>query len=336
MHIYFNSCIYEHVFIFKNQVKTGGTSMKIKWALLVVILAISAVLTGCEPLLVLDPKGPQAERQASDILLSIGIMSVIVIVVFALLVRMLVKYRASKQSDDYEPPHIEGNLWVEVICVGIPVLIVAYLSFVSVQSNYIVEARPKGYEDKEPLVVYASSSNWKWHFSYPEENIETVNYLYIPTDRALEFRLYSKGPITSFWIPQLGGQKYAMGDMVTTLHLAADVPGEYMGRNANFSGKGFAENTFNVTAMPEDEFNDWVKEVKDTAKPLTEKKYEELLEPGHLGQMTFTNTHLGFSPPPEGHHNHKSSEKEVDSEKKKSDQSDKESSDGNSDHSHHH
>ena len=205
-----------------------------------------AVLTGCEPVMVLDPKGPQAERQASDIMLSIGIMSVIVIVVFAILVFVLIKYRASKQSPDYEPPHIEGNLWVEAICVGVPVLIVAYFSFVSVQSNYIVEATPAGYEDQEPLVIYASSSNWKWHFSYPEENIETVNYLNIPEDRPLEFKLYSHGPITSFWIPQLGGQKYAMSDMVNTLHLAADEPGELMGRNANFSGKGFAENTFPV------------------------------------------------------------------------------------------
>jgi cytochrome aa3-600 menaquinol oxidase subunit II len=282
--------------------------MKMKSALLAVMFAISGILTGCEPLLVLDPKGPQAERQASDILMSIGLMSVIVIVVFAMLVYMLVKYRASKQSADYEPPHIEGNLWVEVIMVGIPVLIVAFLSYVSVQSNYIVEATPKGYEDKEPLVVYASSSDWKWHFSYPEEGIETVNYLYIPTDRALEFKLYSHGPITSFWIPQLGGQKYAMNDHVTTLHLAADVPGEFMGRNANFSGKGFAENTFNVTAMSQEDFDDWVKEVKETAKPITEKKFAELLEPGHLGQQTYTGTHLDFSPPPAGHHSEESSE----------------------------
>lgn len=281
----------------------------IKAALLSLLFTIITVLSGCEPLLVLDPKGPQAERQASDILLSIGLMAIIVIVVFALLVYMLVKYRASKQRADYEPPHIEGNLWVEVIMVGIPVIIVAFLSYVSVQSNYIVEAKPKGYEDTKPLVVYASSSNWKWHFSYPEEGIETVNYLYIPTDRALEFRLYSHGPITSFWIPQLGGQKYAMADMVTTLHLAADVPGEFMGRNANFSGKGFAENTFNVTAMSQEDFDDWVKEVKETAKPITEKKFEELLEPGHLGQQTYTGTHLEFSPPPTGHeHGEESSE----------------------------
>ena len=272
--------------------------MKLKWVLFTSILTIMAVLTGCEPVMVLDPKGPQAERQASDIMLSIGIMSFIVIIVFAILVFVLIKYRASKQSPDYEPPHIEGNFWVEVICVGVPVLIVAYFSFVSVQSNYIVEATPAGYEDQEPLVIYASSSNWKWHFSYPEENIETVNYLNIPVDRPIEFRLYSYGPITSFWIPQLGGQKYAMSDMINTLHLAADEPGELMGRNANFSGKGFAENTFPVEVLPQDEYDDWVKEVQDRAEPITEKKFTELLEPGHLGRSTYTGTHLEFMPPP--------------------------------------
>src|SRR6185312_7332519 len=132
-----------------------------------------------------------------------------------------------------------------------------------------------GYEDQKPLTIYAATSDWKWHFSYPEENIETVNYLYIPTDRPLEFKLYSDGPITSFWIPQLGGQKYAMSDMVTTLYLAADVPGEYMGRNANFSGKGFAENTINVEAVPVNKFNDWVKDVKKTAPLLTKVKFTQ-------------------------------------------------------------
>lgn len=299
--------------------------MKKKWAFLASMMALVLLLSGCEPLLVFDPKGPQAERQASDIMLSIGIMAVIVVVVMAILAYVLIKYRASNQSDDYEPPHIEGNHIVEAICVGVPVLIVAYLSFVSVKSNYIVESAPQGYEDQEPLVVYASSSDWKWHFSYPEEGIETVNYLYIPTDRPIEFKLYSYGPITSFWIPQLGGQKYAMADMVTTLHLAADEPGEYMGRNANFSGKGFAENTFNVTAMSQDDFDEWVEEVHETAEPITESEFEELLEPGHLGQMTFTGTHLEFSPAPE-HEHHAESETEVDSESETHDHSQHEES----------
>ncbi|MBM4761923.1 cytochrome aa3 quinol oxidase subunit II [Bacillus sp. B15-48] len=295
--------------------------MKIKWFLLSIFFTITTVLTACEPLLVLDPKGPQAARQAQDTWLLIILMSFIVLVVLALLVFILLKYRASKLDPDYEPPHMEGSAWVEATFIGIPIIIVAYLSFVSVQSNYIVEATPQGYEDKEPLIVYASSSNWKWHFSYPEEDIETLNYLYIPTDRALEFKLYSFGPITSFWIPQLGGQKYAMSDMVTTLHLAADVPGEYMGRNANFSGQGFAENTFPVTAMTQKEFDEWVNEVKETAKPITEEKFNELLEPGHLGRMTFTGTHLDFRPAPEHDHGSSSSNEEYEHDENDEDHS---------------
>ena len=274
--------------------------MKRRWISLIGLFTIVTMLTGCNPLLVLDPKGPQAQVQAKDIMLSIGIMSFIVLIVFVILAYMLIKFRASKQNSNYKPPYIKGSTKVEIICVGIPVLIVTYLSIISVQSNYMVESTPEKYKNEEPLVIYASTSNWKWHFSYPEEGIETVNYLYIPIERPIEFKLYSYGPITSFWIPQLGGQKYAMADMVNTLYLAADFPGEYMGRNANYNGKGFTENTFNVTAVSQYEFDKWISEVKNSAELLTEEKFNTLLEPGHVGQSTFNGTHLTFLPAPEG------------------------------------
>lgn len=299
--------------------------MKFKWMLLCLAIPLLTMLTGCESLMVLDPKGPQADLTANVIWISIATMAIIVVAVFALLIFVLIKYRASKSSEDYEPPHIEGNPIVEGIIVAVPVLIIIFLSIVTVKSTYAVETTPKQHKGEEPLVVYASSSDWKWHFSYPEEDIETVNYLYVPTDRPLEFKLYSYGPITSFWIPQLGGQKYAMSDMVTTLHLAADEPGEYMGRNANFSGKGFAENIFQVKAVPEQEFDEWVQEVKDTAEPLSEKKFDKLLEPGHLGQLTYKGTHLDFRPAPEGEyggHNHGSHDDSAESHAHKEDSMD--------------
>ncbi|MDP9743110.1 UNVERIFIED_ORG: cytochrome aa3-600 menaquinol oxidase subunit 2 [Bacillus sp. B2I3] len=288
--------------------------MKIKWALLTILFTIATVLTGCDnPLMVLDPKGPVAATQADVIMISIWTMAFVVLVVMVLYIFMIMKYRASKQRDDYEPPHIEGSKVLEIIWVAIPIIIVAFLSVVTVKTTNEVEATPKGYGDQEPLVIYASSSNWKWHFSYPEEDIETVNYLFIPTNRPIEFKLYSFGPISSFWIPQLGGQKYAMSDMVNTLHLAADVPGEYMGRNSNFSGSGFAQQTFNVNALSAKDYEKWVDEIKATAKPITEEKFNELLKPGHVGQSTYTGTHLEFSPAPEGEnagHDHGSSDTE--------------------------
>src|SRR4051812_20038633 len=120
--------------------------MKFKLALLLALFTITMLLTGCEPLLVFDTKGPQAATISNVIWISIITMAVVVITVVVLLINMLVKYRATKQPEDYEPPHIEGSPIVEGIIVGIPVLIVAFLSVVSVISTYSVEAVPEGYE----------------------------------------------------------------------------------------------------------------------------------------------------------------------------------------------
>lgn len=274
--------------------------MKMKWALLAVILTIATVLTGCDnPLLVLDPKGPSAKTLSDTIKFSMFMMVFVLVVVYVLYAWVLTKYRASKADKDYEPPHIEGSHKLEIIWTLIPVLLLTVLSVVTVRSIAEVEAIPKGYENQKPLVIYAASSNWKWHFSYPEEGIETVNYVNLPIKRPVEFRIYSYGPMSSLWIPQLAGQKYGMADMVTSLKLVADIPGSYLGRNAQFSGEGFAKMDFEALAMTDSDFKKWVKEVKDTAPKLTEEEFNNLLKPSIIGRKTYTSTHLSFSPPPE-------------------------------------
>ena len=111
--------------------------MKMKWALLTLIFTIATVLTGCDnPLAVFDPKGPMAARLADTIYHgnwdNDSYFTVVVIVLF---INMLVKYRASKQPKDYEPPHIEGSMVLETIWTAIPVLIVTFLSIVTVFSH---------------------------------------------------------------------------------------------------------------------------------------------------------------------------------------------------------
>ena len=126
--------------------------------------------------------------------------------------------------------------------------------------------------------------------------MKQLTILYIPADRPLEFKLYSYGPITSFWIPQLGGQKYAMSDMVNTLHLAADVPGELYGYEMRTSVvKVLLKIHFNVDSYASSMSSmNGLKKLQATAEPITEEKFDELLEPGHLGRSTYTGTHLEF------------------------------------------
>ncbi|GGF83890.1 quinol oxidase subunit 2 [Paenibacillus albidus] len=282
--------------------------MNKKGPLYALFLSLVLLLPGCSSLTVLNPKGPAARTLSDTIILSILVMLGVLAVVYILYIWVLVKYRAKKSNEGYVPPHEEGNVWLEATWIAIPILIVAFLSVVTVKTTSAVENVAADYKDQKPLVIYASSSNWKWHFSYPEEGIETVNYVNIPVHRAVEFRLYSFGTITSFWVPQLGGQKYAMSDMITTLHLSADTVGSFIGKNANFSGKGFAHMEFEALSMTDKDYQDWIKEVKETASPLTEDEFKGLLAMEHVGRKTYTSTHLSFSPPPGDHGDHMSND----------------------------
>ncbi|WP_152395080.1 cytochrome aa3 quinol oxidase subunit II [Paenibacillus guangzhouensis] len=275
--------------------------MKKRGPLLLFFISLIMLLSGCSSkLLVLDPKGPVAKTQSSTIIFSMIVMAVVLLVVYVMYIYMLTKYRATKANEGYEPPHIEGSKWLELIWTIIPIIIVVILSVVTVRTTNAVEKVPAGYEDQKPLVIYASSSDWKWHFSYPEENIETVNYVNIPTNRPVEFRLYAFGPITSFWVPQLGGQKYAMSDMVNKLNLVAEHEGSFFGRNSNFSGKGFAHMEFEVLAQSPADYTKWVDDVKKTASKLTEDEFNKLLDTPVVGRKTYSSTHLEFRPAPEG------------------------------------
>lgn len=280
--------------------------MKKKGPLYALFLSLILLLPGCSSLTVLNPKGPSARTLSDTIILSIVVMLGVLAVVYILYIFVLVKYRAKKSNEGYIPEHEEGNKVLEAIWIIIPIIIVAFLSVVTVKTTTEVENVAADYKDQTPLVIYASSSNWKWHFSYPEEGIETVNYVNMPVHRAVEFRMYSFGTITSLWIPQLAGQKYAMSDMLTTLHLSADTEGSYIGKNANFSGKGFAHMEFEALVMSNKDYDEWVNDVKETAPELTEDEFKSLLATDFLGRKTYSSTHLEFSPPPGDHSEHMS------------------------------
>ncbi|PFN97782.1 cytochrome ubiquinol oxidase subunit II [Bacillus sp. AFS076308] len=262
---------------------------------IVPLLALLPVLllSGCDSkMVVFDPKGPAAREILGLINWSLVFMALVVVVVFGLFGYIVWKYRATPENKDYEPPEEHGSTKLELIWTFIPILIVIALTIPTVSTIYKLEKVPAGYENKKPITINVTSADWKWIFSYPEQGIETVNYVNIPVGTPVKFKLTSAGTMQSFWVPQLGGQKYTMNKMETELYLTADEVGEYLGRNTNFNGKGYADMEFTVEAKNTKDFEKWVNEVKDTAPKLTEKKYYELLNPTHLGRETYVGTHL--------------------------------------------
>jgi cytochrome o ubiquinol oxidase subunit 2 len=110
----------------------------------------------------------------------------------------------------------------------------------------------------KPVTIQVVSLDWKWLFIYPEQGIASVNHLTVPVRTPISFELTSSTVMNSFFVPQLGGQIYAMSGMATRLHLQADHPGTYPGLSAMFSRDGFADMRFTVDAVPNDRFAKWV------------------------------------------------------------------------------
>ncbi|GAA0441485.1 cytochrome aa3 quinol oxidase subunit II [Lentibacillus halophilus] len=264
-----------------------------KKLLAILPLGFILFLSGCDAITVLDPKGPVGDSQKDLIMYSVWFMLGIIVVVFGLFTYMVIRFRdhPNRKEGDYAP-HIHGNLAIETLWTIIPLIIVTALAVPTVKTLFDLEQPPDVSQDKDPLVVYATSADWKWFFSYPEQNIETVNYLHIPTDRAVEFRLSSADSMAALWIPALGGQKYNMAGMENILYLQADDRGVYTGRNANFNGEGFTKQTFEVHAENTASFEEWVEKTQDDAPALTQKQYNSLLAPGLSEELAFSSTHL--------------------------------------------
>lgn len=258
------------------------------WLTIPAVLLFAALLSGCGDAMVLDPKGPIGAAQKDLIWISAILCGVILVPVLALTAFIVFRYRDTAGNTATYRPNWSHNTALETIWWIIPIVIIAILAVVTVRYTHELEPSKPLVSEKEELVVQVTSLDWKWLFQYPEQGIATVNYLYIPEGVPIRFELTSDAPMNSFWIPQLGGQIYTMSGMAMTLYLQADEPDTYYGSGANFSGKHFADMKFYATAVPEDEFDAWVEEIRATSPELTREGYEALAQKGTTHVQSFS------------------------------------------------
>lgn len=255
----------------------------LKIILFVALSIISIVLTvwylSSQNIALLNPKGSIADQQTNLLIFASALSLIVVIPVFTLAIYISWKYRASNKSAKYSPEK-DGNRLLETTWWLIPSILIVILSVVTWKTSHQLDPfKPLEAENTKPLKVQVVALEWKWLFIYPEQNIATVNYVQFPEKTPVNFEITADAPMNSFWIPQLGGQIYAMSGMTTKLHLIADQPGEYDGRSANLSGEGFSGMKFKAKSSSQSDFDSWINEVKQKPDKLTAAEYVKLAKP---------------------------------------------------------
>jgi cytochrome o ubiquinol oxidase subunit II len=261
------------------------------------VMAVSPVLclAGCSSSIpLLDPKGPIGEAEIHIIGVAFALMLIVVVPVTIMAIWFPRRYKASDPKGDYDPTWSRSTR-IDVVVWLIPALIVTALGTLTWRETHKLDPfRPIAAGGK-PLSVEVVSLDWKWLFIYPQQGIATVNRLVIPAHVPISFRLTSDTVMTSFFIPRLGSQIYAMAGRQSRLHLLADTPGVYAGQNQQFSGRGFADMHFQVRVTTKKQFAAWVEKTKQASESLDAARFAALSKPGvQMAESAFSSVSPGM------------------------------------------
>lgn len=263
---------------------------KYKVGLGVVVAAALVAVTGWylsrHTIAVLQPAGKIGTDERNLMILCLSISGGIVIPVFGLLGYFAWKYREGNHRAKYSP-ELEGSRLAETIWWIVPTVLLVIIATITWQSTYALDPFKPLASNKPTMHIQVVALDWKWLFIYPSQHVASVNVAYVPVGTPVDFEITSDTVMTSFWVPQLGGQMYAMPGMSTQLNLVADKTGRYDGRAANISGSGFADQTFVVAAVQPQLFSKSVAAMRASSDTLNAANYASLARPGIMSSPKY-------------------------------------------------
>jgi cytochrome o ubiquinol oxidase subunit 2 len=247
-------------------------------------------LAGCRVIdgPVLDPKGPIALAERDLMFAAAGLMLIVIIPVYIMAFWFAWHYRAANKKASYKPDW-DYSARIDALVWAVPAMIVIGVgSLVWIWTHRLDPYKPL--PGGEALQVQVVAQDWKFLFIYPEHNIAAVNELVFPSDRPVSLALTSDTVMNSFYVPALAGQIYVMAGMETRLNLSAHEPGQFIGRNSQYSGSGFSDQNFKVRAVTPAEFEAWIAGVRQSPKPLDEAAYAALAKPSSKVPVSYYST----------------------------------------------
>lgn len=253
--------------------------------LFVAMFCVLGLFIATHDVAMIDSAGLIGERQRNLLYICAGLMLIVVLPVFIL--TLIIAYRYREGGSGKHTPDWEHNNWLELIWWGVPFVIIVFLAIITFRTSHELNPFKPLDNPKKAIRIQAVALQWKWLFIYPDLGIATVNLCEFPVDTPLDFEVTADAPMNSFWIPQLGGQIYAMPAMRAKLHLLAKETGTFRGCSSNISGTGFAGMYFDAKSVSDVEFADWVSEVRGASRDLGRAQYERLVEPSSYDPVQY-------------------------------------------------
>jgi cytochrome c oxidase subunit 2 len=201
----------------------------------------------------LNPRSPEAQAIVQLFASYLILAAVVFLVVAALVVYGIVRYRGRQGAPD--PPQHTGSRTLEITWTAIPLLILVAFFVLTVRTMAFVDAPQEPTQTPDVVIV---GQQWWWEARYPNGAV-AVNEIHMPAGRRVLARVESADVVHDFWAPQLARKIDAVPGRPSYLWIEADAPGTYEGTCSEFCGMQHAGMRFQVIAEPQATFPAWLK-----------------------------------------------------------------------------
>ncbi|MGF1699829.1 cytochrome c oxidase subunit II [Photobacterium makurazakiensis] len=204
---------------------------------------------------------------------------VIGLVVFGVMFWAIIHHRKSKGA---VAASFHESTKVEILWTVIPFVILIVMAVPATQTLLAMEDTSKA-----DMTVQVTGSQWKWHYSYFEEDVQfyshlatssaqitnqrekRTNYLLevdrplvLPIGKKVRFLITSQDVIHSWWVPDFAVKKDANPGFINEAWTRIDKPGIYRGQCAELCGKDHGFMPIVVIAKSQSDYDDWLQITK--------------------------------------------------------------------------
>jgi cytochrome c oxidase subunit 2 len=219
------------------------------------------------PTTIFAPASTPADAIAGLSFLVLEMTGVIFVVVSALLVYTLVRFRRTR-DDGPEPAQVYGSSQVELAWTVVPMLIVVvlFLATARVITRVQIAGRPDG-----AIEVVAVGHQFWWEYRYPGLNVVTANELHVPVSDSVHetptfITLLSADTDHSFWVPRLAGKIDLIPNQTNSTWIEPTETGLYLGQCAQYCGTQHAKMLLRVYVDSRATFDRWIAEQRRPAQ----------------------------------------------------------------------
>jgi len=227
--------------------------------LTVAVLAGTFAPTALAQFTPVSPESPNAEGIRTSYLFVTIFTAAIFVLVEALLIAFIWRYRRRKRARFEDGAPIHGATRLELVWTAGPVLVLFVIAvFIFVELPGIKDT-PSASAGEQALEIKVTGRQFYWQFEYPN-GVIAVDTMVAPQGSPVSLEVVSPANdvIHSWWIPALGGKIDAIPGRTNHTWFQVDQVGTYSGQCAELCGLEHARMLATVKIVPRAEFDAWL------------------------------------------------------------------------------